>query len=77
MIYKNKIQKIFDNHFSKTFNLGKQEHFNDQLNNPDLQFTFLVPTDQAWDQIKKDFATAYKVTNSTGCNTKKLAYFRK
>ena len=48
--------------FSKTFNLGKQEHFNDQLNDTDLQFTFLVPTDQAWDQIQKDFATAYKVT---------------
>eukprot|EP00090_Calanus_glacialis_P012795 TRINITY_DN2142_c0_g1_i1.p1 TRINITY_DN2142_c0_g1~~TRINITY_DN2142_c0_g1_i1.p1 ORF type:complete len:616 (-),score=157.05 TRINITY_DN2142_c0_g1_i1:467-2314(-) len=46
---------------SKTFDLGKQEHFNDQLNKTELQFTFLVPTDQAWDQIKKDFATAYKV----------------
>jgi len=46
---------------SKTFDLGKQEHFNDQLKGEDTQFTFLVPTDQAWDQIKNDFATAYKV----------------
>jgi len=46
---------------SNTFNLGKQEHFNDQLNQSDLQFTYLVPTDQAWDILKKDFATAYKV----------------
>lgn len=46
---------------SKTFDLGKQEHFNDQLKEGDIKFTFLVPTDQAWDQIKQDFATAYKV----------------
>ena len=24
-------------------------------------FTYLVPTDKAWDKLKKDFATAYKV----------------
>lgn len=46
---------------SKTYTLGKQEHFNDQLNKNDLKFTFLVPTDQAWEQIRKDYATAYKV----------------
>jgi len=45
----------------KTFDLGKQEHFNDQLKDEEIQFTFLVPTDKAWEQIKKDFATAYKV----------------
>jgi len=46
---------------SKTFDLGKQEHFNDQLRNEKMNFTYLVPTDQAWDQIKTDFATAYKI----------------
>jgi len=46
---------------SKTFNLGRQEHFNDQLNSTDLKFTYLVPTDQAWGLIKKEFATAYKI----------------
>ena len=50
---------------SKTFDLGKQEHFNDQLRNEKMNFTYLVPTDQAWDQIKTDFATAYKVKQRT------------
>jgi len=46
---------------SKTFHLGAQEHFNDQFKLEDIQFTFLVPTDQAWEQIQRDFASAYKV----------------
>ena len=49
---------------SKTFELGNQEHFNTNngFNKTDVQFTYLVPTDQAWEDLKSgDFASAYKV----------------
>ena len=50
--------------FSKTFELGNQEHFNTNngFNKTDVQFTYLVPTDQAWEDLKSgEFASAYKV----------------
>jgi uncharacterized surface protein with fasciclin (FAS1) repeats len=46
---------------TKTNSLGEQEHFNDQFANDDLSYTFLVPSDKAWDKVKNEFATAYKV----------------
>merc|ERR1712079_935245 len=49
---------------SKTFELGNQEHFNtnNSFNKTDVQFTYLVPTDQAWEDLKSgDFASAYKI----------------
>jgi len=46
---------------SNTFELGTQEHFNDQLNRSDVAFTYLVPTNQAWEKLQKQYATAYKV----------------
>jgi len=49
---------------SKTFELGNQEHFNTNngFNKTDVQFTYLVPTDQAWEDLKSgDFASAYKI----------------
>ena len=52
------------NIFSKTYQLGSQEHFNlnNGFNNSDLKFTYLVPTDQAWENLRTgDFASAYKV----------------
>lgn len=47
----------------KTFSLGSQEDFNlkNGFNKTDMKFTFFVPSDQAWDHIKKQHATAYKV----------------
>ena len=47
----------------KTFSLGSQEDFNlkNGFNKTDMKFTFFVPSDQAWDQIKKQHASAYKV----------------
>ena len=48
---------------SKTFSLGNQEHFNvkNGLNKTHLNFTYLVPSDQAWEDIKKEHASVYKV----------------
>jgi len=48
----------------KTFELGNQEHFNinNGFNKSEIKFTYLVPTDQAWEQLKTgDFASAYKI----------------
>ena len=49
--------------FSKTFSLGNQEHFNlkNGLNKTHINFTYLVPSDQAWEDIKKEHASVYKV----------------
>ena len=51
--------------FSKTFSLGKQEHFNvkNGLNESHSNFTYLVPSDQAWEDIKKEHASVYKVSS--------------
>ena len=46
---------------TKTFELGNQEHFNDELKRKDMEFTYLVPTDLAWNAVKDDMATAHKV----------------
>ena len=46
--------------FSNTFSLGNQEHFNDQLSDMDEKFTFLVPSNKAWDEIREKYASAHK-----------------
>jgi uncharacterized surface protein with fasciclin (FAS1) repeats len=49
---------------SKTYQLGRQEHFNlkNGFNNSNLRFTYLVPTDQAWESLRTgEFASAYKI----------------
>ena len=50
----------------KTFSLGNQEHFNQKngFNKTELEFTYLVPSDQAWEEVRKEYASAYKVTPS-------------
>merc|ERR1719266_2751552 len=48
----------------RAFELGNQEHFNTNngFNKTDVHFTYLVPTDQAWEDLKSgDFASAYKI----------------
>ena len=47
----------------KTFSLGNQENFNQKngFNKTELEFTYLVPSDQAWEEVRKEYATAYKV----------------
>lgn len=48
----------------KTYSLGKQEHFNNKLTmSDDLQFTYLVPSDQAWEKARREFTTAIKQIN--------------
>jgi uncharacterized surface protein with fasciclin (FAS1) repeats len=56
-----KAKLSMDPMMSNTFDLGTQEHFNEQLNNKDVKFTYLVPTDQAWQKLKTEYATAHKV----------------
>ena len=48
---------------SKTFSLGSQEHFNvkNGLNETHTNFTYLVPSDQAWEDIRKEHSSVYKV----------------
>jgi len=46
---------------TKTFDLGNQEHFNDDFKKVDEKFTYLVPTDKAWEEIQQEMATAHKV----------------
>jgi len=46
---------------TKTFDLGNQEHFNDDFKNIEEEFTYLVPTDKAWEEIQQEMATAHKV----------------
>ena len=33
------------------------------LNNTQINFTYLVPSDQAWEDIKKEHASVYKVSS--------------
>ena len=47
---------------TKTFDLGNQEHFNDDFKKVDEKFTYLVPTDKAWEEIQQEMATAHKVS---------------
>ncbi len=47
--------------FRKTYQLGKQDHFNGKFGDRSLNFTFLVPSNQAWDYVQSLYSTAYKV----------------
>ena len=49
---------------TKTFDLGNQEHFNDDFKKAEEKFTYLVPTDKAWEEIQQEMATAHKVSFS-------------
>jgi len=44
-----------------TFMLGEQEHFNSQLGSNTINYTYIVPSDTAWEEIKLQYSTAYKV----------------
>ena len=50
---------------TKTFDLGNQEHFNDDFKKAEEKFTYLVPTDKAWEEIQQEMATAHKVSFSS------------
>jgi hypothetical protein len=41
--------------------LGKQNHFNRMFKSKKEKFTYLVPSDQAWRNLHKSFATVHKI----------------
>lgn len=46
---------------SSVHSLGNQNHFNHMFNNTDEKFTYVVPSNLAWDDINKQFTSAYKI----------------
>jgi len=44
-----------------TYLLGEQEHLNSQLGRQDIKYTYIVPSDKAWNHIKTKWSSAYKV----------------
>jgi len=44
-----------------SFKLGEQERYNTKFEREDSSFTFLVPTNEAWQTLKGKYATAFKV----------------
>ena len=46
---------------SSTNTLGAQNHFNDMLENTDLNFTYLVPSHEAWTSLQGEMASAWKI----------------
>ena len=45
---------------SSAFSLGQQAHFNDRLADEERRFTYLVPSNSAWEALRREFATAHK-----------------
>lgn len=46
---------------SSVYTLGNQNHFNKMFNNSDEKFTYLVPSDQAWRDVHRSFASIHKI----------------
>ena len=46
---------------SSVYILGNQNHFNHMFNNTDEKFTYIVPSNLAWEEVNKQFASAYKI----------------
>ena len=46
---------------SSVYSLGNQNHFNHLFNNTDEEFTYVVPSNAAWDEINDNMASAYKI----------------
>jgi uncharacterized surface protein with fasciclin (FAS1) repeats len=45
---------------NKTFFLGQNQRFNDQLNDTHKRFTYFVPRDSAWDKAELNYPSAHK-----------------
>ena len=45
---------------SSSYSLGNQAHFNDLLSDEDEEFTYLVPSNAAWEAINHEYASAHK-----------------
>ena len=46
---------------SSVFSLGNQNHFNHMFNKTEEKFTYIVPSNEAWEEINRQFASAYKI----------------
>ena len=46
---------------SSVHSLGNQNHFNHMFNKTNEAFTYIVPSNGAWEQINRQFASAYKI----------------
>ena len=44
-----------------SYQLGEQERYNTKFGNTEDNFTFMVPSNEAWKSLKNKYATAYKV----------------
>ena len=47
--------------YSSTFTLGAQDHFNNMLDVKGSKFTYLVPSNEAWENIQGEMASTWKV----------------
>lgn len=47
-------------HFSITYNLGKRQMFNQQLNDMEHRYTYFVPRDHAWLKFQIKHPSAFK-----------------
>lgn len=55
-------QKLsMDPMMSSAYSLGNQNHFNHMFNNTDEAFTYIVPSNQAWDAINDQYASVHKI----------------
>ena len=45
---------------SSAFSLGTQTHFNEALNDTNTKFTYLVPSNRAWEKIGEEYASVHK-----------------
>ena len=54
-------------YFRQTYNLGKQKGFNNWLGGNETKFTYFVPTDEAWLQLKYNHPS-YLKTLTDGSN---------
>ena len=76
---------VFNNYFfsrfylffySSTFTLGAQDHFNNMLDVKGSKFTYLVPSNEAWENIQGEMASTWKVLfNGDFGYQVKLQYF--
>merc|ERR1711936_282629 len=46
---------------SSVFSLGNQNHFNNMFNNTEEKFTYIVPSNLAWDEVNQQYTSGYKI----------------
>lgn len=47
-------------YYSKTYRMGEQTGFNEQLNDTTKRFTYFVPRDYAWNKMETRYPSAHK-----------------